>query len=65
MNGVLVDMQGRPITSPETKERAEKDLREFMVKYHSRFQDWFTEFGPNIKPPIRYDLSKGEWFWLE
>ncbi len=63
--GVIVDMQGRPITSPAAKEKAALQLLDFMEKYRSRFQDWFTAYGPNIKPPIRYDLSKQEWFWLD
>jgi hypothetical protein len=65
VKGVLVDLHGRPITSPQAKEKAEFKLRDFMEKYRSRFQDWFTEYGPTAKPPIRYDLNKEEWFWLE
>lgn len=64
-SGLLVDLNGNPIVNEEEKHRAASLLREFMEKYRERFQDWFKEYGPNVKPPIKYDCSKREWFWLD
>lgn len=63
MKGVLLDLQGNPITGPDQKERAYKELREFMEKHRDRFADWFKSFGPNVRPPIFYDLNKQCWEW--
>ena len=64
MRGLIVDLQGNPITSEDQKKRSEGELKEFMAKYHSRFQDWFAAYGPTTRPPIAYDINKGQWFWM-
>lgn len=62
---MLYDMQGNPIPSKELKERAAQQLKEYIVKYKQRFQDWFTMYGANKRPPIFYDTKTQEWVWVE
>lgn len=64
-NSVLVDINGNPIPSGEERMVAEEKLKEYMAKHHARFQDWFTQYGATARPPIKYDLGRREWEWVD
>ncbi len=64
MSGIIYDIRGNPITSPETRQMAEALLREYVHKYHSRFQDWVRAHGTR-RPPIYFDIGAKEWVWAD
>lgn len=61
---VLLDAHGNPIPPGEERQRAESELKNFMEKHKSRFEDFWRHHGFGARPPIKYDQSKREWFWV-
>lgn len=62
--GGLVDIDGNLIPDGEDRKRAEEELKEYIEKHKRRFEDFFRENGP-VRPPLKYNLSRREWLWLE
>ncbi len=64
-SGILFDSRGNIIPPGEDRKRAEDKLKNFIEKHKAEFEGWFREHGATTKPPIKYDLSKQEWFWVD
>jgi hypothetical protein len=64
-DGLILDPTGQPIKDKLLKEEATKKLEEYVHKYHSRFADWFRQYGQSTRPPIFYDMKAKEWIWIE
>lgn len=62
--GDLVDVHGNVIPNGEIRKRAEDQLKEYITKNKSRFDDFFRAHGP-VRPPVRYDLKNQSWEWVD
>lgn len=60
----LVDGRGNPIPTEAEREEAQLRLRDFMEKEEAKFNEWFRQNG-KVNPPIKYDLDRKKWFWVE
>ncbi len=63
MMGDLIDIHGNVIPSGDTRKKAEEQLKEYIFKNKSRFDDFFRAYGP-VRPPIRYNLRSQSWEWV-
>lgn len=62
---MLYDSLGREIPDEKLRSMAMDKFNDFLNKHKDKFQQWFSQRGAYVKPPIKFDLKRKEWVWLD